>query len=176
VLIREKQVYYGHTGTGNLFIKQDGEFFRVTPGKARTEGDDLSETSYINSSIYDHNLKVSVCKQPFSPDTDDFVFICSDAYVRESDTEITQIVNQEKNIENIGIDLTTHALKKTKNSTQLSFTLVRFNIRGGKYTLAGSFEYLYANFLGKLISAITSTPALIILALVTIWLLYYVLN
>jgi len=175
VLIREKQVYYAFTGTNNLFFKEFGEFKRMTPGKSRTEGDDLSETSYINSSVLNPNLKITVCKQPFVPNTDDYIFVCSDSYAERSDDYIKSVVNTDKNIQEMAIDLAKYALEENNIKTRLTFLLLRFDLKGGRHTRSGSFEYLYGNFIGKILATMISPPVLITLAaIIFIMLLFFV--
>jgi len=171
VLIREKRIFYAYVGTNNLFIKERNKIIRLTPGKSRLEGDDYSETSYINSSEYKNSLKIFVCKEPVIPETDDLVFICSDDFVRESDDFIKQNLASPEKIETISTKLVKYAFAEENKKSELTFLLLRFDIQGGKYTLAGSFEYLYANLISKIIAFITSVPALIILAVIIIILL-----
>ncbi len=173
VLIREKQVFYAYTGTNNLFIKTDGILNRITPGKSRTEDDDLSETSYLNSSELNPNLKITVCKQPYIPSTDDYLFVCSDAYAEVSDDYIKSVVTKEKNMQEMAIELAKYALKEANIKTRLTFLLLKFDLKGGKHTLSGSFEYLYANFIGKIIATIISTPVLIFLGIVILVILLF---
>lgn len=176
VLIREKQVYYAYTGTNNLFFKINGELIRITSGKSRTEDDDLSETSYINSSQLNTNLKVGVCKEAFTPSTDDYIFVCSDAFVERSDDYVKSVLNNDKDIQKKAIQFAKYALKEEEISTQLAFLLLRFNLKGGRQTKSGSFEYLYGNLIGKIIATIISTPVLITLAVIVIIFLIFFAN
>ncbi len=173
VLIREKQVFYAYTGTNNLFFKEFGDLRRITPGKSRTEEDDLSETSYINSSELNPNLKVTVCKHPFNPSSDDYLFVCSDTYAERSDDYIKSVVNKDKDMQEMAIELAKYALSENNIKTRLTFLLLKFNMKGGKYTNSGSFEHLYGNFIGKIIATIISPPVLITLTVIILILLLF---
>lgn len=173
VLIREKQLFYAYAGTSNFFIKKGDELQRITPGKSKTEDDTLSETNYINSSDLNPHLEVSVCQQAYNPASDDYVFICSDEYVKESDAYVNEVMMKNTNIQKIAIDFAKYALTERNLKSRLTYLLLRFDIKGGQHTLAGSFEYLYGNFFGKLIATITSTSVLIGLAIFVFLLIWY---
>lgn len=173
VLIREKQLFWAYAGTSNFFIKTSEDIQRITPGKSRTASEDLSETNHIISSELNPHLEISVCQQPYNPKTDDYLFICSDEYVRENDDLVKEYLMKEQDLQKVAIDFAKYALAERNLKSRLTFLLLRFDIKGGQYTLAGTFEYIYGNFLGKLIAYITSTPVLIALALIVLFLIWY---
>jgi len=175
VLIREKQILYGYVGKNNLFIQKKENLKRVTAGLAQTEESDLHETIYINSSVFEPNMKIRVCDRPVLPATNDLLLVCSSSFVSITDDVVLDLFNNETNLQNIGIKLAGIASSyyKKQNAT---FNIVRFKLKGGTYTIAGTLEYLYGNLISKIVAIITSTPVLIVLAaLVVIIMFLYVI-
>lgn len=173
ILIREKLVYYAYAGKANFFIKSEEKLSRITPGKIQNENDILEEAGYINSSEINPDLEIVVCKQPYLPKTNDYIFICSDEYVKESDRYVKEVIDKNPNLQKTAVEFAQYSLNQHNLKARLTFLLLRFNIKGGKHTLAGSFEYQYGNFIGKTIAFITSLPVLVTLALSVIFLIWY---
>lgn len=176
VLFREKQLFYSYIGDNNLFLKNERGIKRLTPGKSLTEEDELSEVDLINSSIYDMGMNVSIIDKPYSVKTGDQLLLCSDAFVKASDDFVQDVFGSERDIQEKGIEMLQFSDDKDVQKTSYSFLLVHFKLIGGEYTDTGSMEYMYGNFIGKIVDFVTSTLFLVILAVfIIIFIFMYVL-
>lgn len=174
ILIHEKQIYYAYVGKNNLFLKQDDKLVRLTPGISQDENQELHETTYINSSIIDQNLNIRSIDKPILPDQNDKIVVCTNNYVNTSDDVVLEIINNKSGIQQEGIELTKWANENSE--VELSaYNIIEFDLQGGRYTISGSLDYMYGNFINRVVDFITSTPVLIVLTIIiVIILLFYI--
>lgn len=175
VLIRDKKIYFGSVGSANLFIKTLNGIERLTPKNEDFENYQFTEIKALKTSDLEQNLKVNIDNSPFFSYKGDILLITSTEYTKYNDENILNIIKEETDIE-----------KSAKRFLQLysekqdfekpNFMLVKLDFKGGNYSNRGTFGFYYENFFQLILNAITSVPALIIMAALVITLFVFAIK